>query len=183
MMFGPTRAAQFAPFVAVAALALFSRPVCGQDTAPSDAHTAEQAPSSYYVVADYDTARNPAEDVRAAIDRAQAEHKRVLVEVGGQWCGWCKILDLYFKDTPEVHALLEQHFLIVKVNFSRENENAEFLSQYPTIHGYPHIFVLESDGRFLHSQDTGLLEEGRGYNQEAVVSFLQEWMPGGSGAS
>jgi len=28
-----------------------------------------------------------------------------------------------------------------------------------------------------------LLEEGRGYNQEAVVSFLQEWMPGGSGAS
>ncbi len=179
----PTSPVRFVPFVVLAALTAFGRPVCGQDPAPSAAHTVEQAPSSYYVVADYDTARNPAEDVRVAIDRAQAEHKRVLVEVGGQWCGWCKILDLFFKDTPEVRALLEQHFLIVKVNFSRENENAEFLSQFPDIHGYPHIFVLETDGSFLHSQDTALLEEGRGYNQEAVVSFLREWMPGGSGAS
>ena len=59
----------------------------------------------------------------------------------------------------------------------RENQNAEFLGQYPQIHGYPHIFVLESDGTFLHSQDTAVLEEGRTYNEGALLEFLKEWVP------
>ena len=53
----------------------------------------------------------------------------------------------------------------LKVNFSPENQNRSFLRRYPRIPGYPHIFVLESDGRFLHSQGTAELESGRSYSR------------------
>jgi hypothetical protein len=63
----------------------------------------------------------------------------------------------------------------VKVNFSKENKNESFLSNYPKIEGYPHIFVLESDGAFLHSQDTGLLEKEKSYDKDKILAFLKEW--------
>ena len=65
----------------------------------------------------------------------------------------------------------------MKVNYSDENENAEFLSQFPPVPAYPHFFVLESDGSFLHSQGTGELEEGGGYNPDVFGDFLERWKP------
>ncbi len=41
--------------------------------------------------------------------------------------------------------------------------------------GYPHLFVLDSDGAFLHSQSTGPLEEGRSYDKAKLMGFLKEW--------
>lgn len=76
-----------------------------------------------------------------------------------------------------IHADLESGFLIMKVNKSDENENAAFLSNYPQISGYPHFFVLDQDGTFLHSQETGELEAGRGYDEESFASFLKTWAP------
>ena len=42
---------------------------------------------------------------------------------------------------------------------SDENENKAFLSKYPEIQGYPHLYVLEKDGTLLQSQNTAELEE------------------------
>ena len=42
---------------------------------------------------------------------------------------------------------------------SEENENKEFLSKYPEIKAYPHLFILEKDGSLLHSQNTEELEK------------------------
>jgi len=72
---------------------------------------------------------------------------------------------------------LAQGYLVVKVNWSRENRNEAFLSQYPSIRGYPHIFVLEKDGTFLHSQNTAELEEGRSYDLDVMLAFLDRWAP------
>jgi hypothetical protein len=63
----------------------------------------------------------------------------------------------------------------VKVNFSEENKNEKVLSRYPKIEGYPHIFVLEKNGKLLHSQDTGLLESGDHHDHDKVLAFLKKW--------
>ena len=68
--------------------------------------------------------------------------------------------------------------LVVKVNFSKENENEKVLSAYPKIEGYPHLFVLDSDGKLLHSQDTGALESGKHHDHDKVLAFLKRWAPG-----
>ena len=142
----------------------------------------QQEYGAFYVVSEYDELRDPAVDLAAAVDRARAEGKRILLEVGGTWCGWCKLLDAFIHDHPAVSGKLEKGFLIMKVNWSQGNRNEGFLGQYPTVRAYPHIFVLEKDGTLLHSQDTGELEEGSSYNEEVLLAFLDEWMPptGGS---
>jgi len=128
-----------------------------------------------YSVNDYDPARNPVDDLATTIREAQAGNKRILLQVGGQWCGWCHKLDRFVKANPAVAAALREHFIIMKVNYSDENENAEFLAQYPEIPGYPHLYVLESDGTLLHSQPTAELEEGPSYSEPAILAFLKIW--------
>jgi thioredoxin-related protein len=135
---------------------------------------------SVWVVDEYGEARDPAEDVAEASARGEAEGKRILLEVGGEWCSWCHRLDLFIREHPAIMEALSEGFLIVKVNFSPKQGNEAFLSRYPRISGYPHLFVLESDGTFLHSQDTVPLEEGSSYNEEAILAFLKEWAPGGA---
>ena len=72
---------------------------------------------------------------------------------------------------------MQKNFVVVKVNYSKENKNEKFLSQYPKIPGYPHLFVLESTGKFLHSQGSGDLESGDHHDHDKVFEFLKKWAP------
>jgi thioredoxin-related protein len=125
----------------------------------------------------FDPKRDPVKDLEAAKVIARKDNKRILLDVGGEWCGWCKLLDQYFIDKKEIGAYLKQNYVVVKVNMSPENDNQPFLSSYPKIDGYPHFFVLDKEGKLLHSQNTGLLEEGKGYSDSKMMEFLQKWAP------
>lgn len=125
----------------------------------------------------FDPKRDAAKDIAAAIKTAQKTNKRIILDVGGEWCIWCKRLDQFFLDNRDCADLLKKNFVVVKVNFSKENENREVLSKYPKISGYPHLFALDKDGKLLHSQDTGLLEEGDHHDRAKVMEFLKKWSP------
>lgn len=125
--------------------------------------------------AGYDPARDPARDLEVVVKQAQQEGKRILLVIGGEWCSWCHALEAYLKDNEDVRTEWAKHFVTLKVNFSPENQNRSFLGRYPLIPGYPHIFVLESDGRFLHSQGTAELESGRSYSKEKMMQFIDRW--------
>ena len=125
----------------------------------------------------FDPLRDAEKDVQAAIARAGQTHQRILLDVGGEWCGWCHTLDRFFKERNDLTALRDQNFIWVKVNYSPENENKALLSRYPEVKGYPHIFVLDEDGKLLHSQDTSELELGKSYDLEKFFRFLRKWAP------
>lgn len=107
----------------------------------------------------FDPERDPNADLAAAVITATKENKRIILDVGGEWCGWCVEMDEYFLRNPALLKIRDRDFVWVKVNMSPTNENTPFLSKYPKIEGYPHLFVLESDGSFLASQETSELEE------------------------
>ncbi len=126
----------------------------------------------------YDPTRNPAEDLKQAIPIAQSENKRIMLELGGNWCIWCKHMDDFYAAHSDLLQFRADHYVLVKVNVSQENMNEGFLSQFPRADGYPHIYILESDGTFLHSQDTADLEDGAdSYVLEVFMAFLQKWAP------
>lgn len=135
------------------------------------------ARSPYSPVTRFDPARNAAADIDAAIAEAGRTGKRVLLDVGGDWCIWCKRLDSLIARETGLREFLEAHYVEVKINYSRENKNEEVLSRYPKIKGYPHLFVLDADGSLLHSQETGELEKGKGHDPEKVRAFLETWAP------
>jgi hypothetical protein len=86
-------------------------------------------------------------------------------------------MDKFFYQNPDIAGLRDKNYVWVKVNFSKVNENKEFLSAYPEPAGYPHLFVLDSSGKLLQSQDTSELEMGKGYNPDKVTEFLKRWSP------
>jgi len=86
-------------------------------------------------------------------------------------------LNEFVHSNQNVSDTLKENFLILKVNYGSENKNEEFLEKFPKVPGYPHLFVCESDGTFLHSQGTAELEEGRGYNEAKFMAFLNKWKP------
>ena len=43
--------------------------------------------------------------------------------------------------------------------------------------GFPVLVVLDDEGKVIHIQESGLLEEGKGYNQEKVLRFFKNWTP------
>ena len=130
-----------------------------------------------FFVAAYDPARDPAADLTNAVREAQQSGRRILLDIGGEWCGWCHILDDFIEQHAEINQALRQNFVIMKVNYSQENFNDAFLQQFPAAAGYPHFYVLESDGTWLHSQNTAELEEGQSYNPAVFMTFIDQWKP------
>lgn len=131
----------------------------------------------YVPVHTYDPQRDAAQDIKDAVAEAKRTGRRVLLEVGGEWCIWCHYMDDFFAQHADLFALREKNFIMVKINFSEENKNEQVLARYPQIPGYPHLFVLERDGTLLHSEDTSLLEEGKSYNLDKFMAFLKDWSP------
>ncbi|MGZ5437345.1 MAG: thioredoxin family protein [Pyrinomonadaceae bacterium] len=148
--------------------------ICGLTAFVSQTAAAQ---SPYTPVSKYDPKRDAARDIDDAVAEAKRTNRRILLEVGGEWCSWCHILDEFFDKHADLTAMRDKNFVIVKINFSEENPNKEVLSRYGEINGYPHIFVLASDGKLLHSQDTAVFEEGRGYVLERLTTFLTHWSP------
>jgi thiol:disulfide interchange protein len=125
----------------------------------------------------FDPKKDPNADLQAAVARAQKENKRIVLDVGGEWCGWCRHMDKFLTINAELAKIRSENYVWVKVNMSEENENKAFLSKYPAIKGYPHLFVLEADGTFLFSQDTSELEQDKTYNLQKFTDFLKKWTP------
>lgn len=125
--------------------------------------------------AQFDPSRDADKDIRAGIKEAGLSGKKVLLDVGGQWCIWCRRLDKFFEDNADANKLLQDNYVVVKVNYSPENKNEKVLSRYPKVAGYPHIFILDSKGNLIHSQNTGELESGKGYDKAKILAFLKKY--------
>lgn len=123
----------------------------------------------------FDPTKNPFEDLKVTVAKATELNKKIILDVGGEWCIWCHRIDAFMHDTKEIKSLLDENFIVLKINYSKENKNEDFLSQYPKVEGYPHFFVLDKNGNLLHSQNTGDLEKDKDYDTDKFLAFLNKW--------
>ncbi len=128
----------------------------------------------------FDPARDAQKDIQDAIVLAKKSNKRILLDIGGEWCIWCHRLDSLFIQNKDLENYLIKNYVVVKINVSKENENQAVLSTYPKVAGYPHIFILNKNGQLIHSQDTGELEfpkdyPYKGHDKTKVFAFLKKW--------
>lgn len=119
-------------------------------------------------------------DIAAAIKTANARHKRVLLDFGGNWCGDCIVLDMYLHSARNA-PILDANFVLVHVNVGQLDENLDIAERYavPVPHGVPEVAVLSQAGKLLYSTKDKALELAvqRG-NTAAVTDFLVRWKPG-----
>lgn len=119
-------------------------------------------------------------DVRRAIAQAGHEHKHVLVDFGGDWCGDCKVLDANLH-RPENAALLDVGYVVVHVNVGADGitDNFVIAERYgiPLKKGVPALAVLDGEGKLLFAQRNGEFESMRHLDPASVHDFLDKWKP------
>lgn len=115
-------------------------------------------------------------DLAAALKAAPAAHKRILLDFGGNWCGDCHVLDIYFHD-PANAPILNANFILVDINVGRYDANLDLAKKYqiPLEKGVPALAVLSENGKLLFSQRTGEFEAMRKMESSAVTQFLVQW--------
>jgi len=133
------------------------------------------ATPSYVEVHTYDHARNAATDIDRAVAEARKTGKRILVEIGGDWCPWCHSLDNFFQQHPDLLQLRDRQFITVDVYYGKDQKNEQVLSRYSKVLGIPHFFVLDDNGTLLHSQHVVELEAGGSYSTDKMKEFLIKW--------
>lgn len=123
----------------------------------------------------YDPARSPIDDGNEALKIAQRTNRKVLIEVGGDWCAWCHRLDKFIHSHPQLKKDFFNTFVLVKVNVSEANDNKEFLKVFPPALGYPHMYVTDKNGKILQSKDTADFLDKKRYSVKKFYAFIDKW--------
>jgi thiol:disulfide interchange protein len=123
----------------------------------------------------YSETANPTADIAAALAQARREHKRVLLDFGGNWCGDCQVLDIYYHQSPNAQ-LLAKNFILVHVNIGHMDKNLDVARRYnvPINKGVPALAVIDANGKLLYSEREKEFEHS---TPEAITAFLNRWKP------
>jgi thioredoxin-related protein len=127
---------------------------------------------------------NPAADaiaaIEAAVTLAAKENKFVLLQGGGNWCGWCIEFARLCKADPTLDSAINNNFVWYHLNYSKENENKPIFAKYDYAQrfGFPVFIILNAKGERIHTQNSEYLEDGKkSYSKEKVLAFLNSWSP------
>lgn len=78
----------------------------------------------------------------AAFAKAQEEDKPVLLSISAVWCYWCHVMDETSYSDPEVQALLNDHFVTIRV----DNDHRPDINSRYNVGGWPTTAFLTGHG-------------------------------------
>jgi uncharacterized protein len=87
----------------------------------------------------------------AAFERAKAEDKPILLDIGAVWCHWCHVIDRESYENAEIAKIINEHFVPVKVDRDeRPDVDSRYQSAISAISGqggWPLTGFLLPDGK------------------------------------
>ena len=89
------------------------------------------------------------------LQRARTEGKTILLHFGAPWCGWCRRLETWMA-RPEVNAVLERYFVLVKIDVDRTVGGGAMMEQYTkgAKTGIPWFAFLDGDSRVIATSES-----------------------------
>lgn len=128
----------------------------------------------------YDAKEDAEAKIAEVVKQAKAENKNVMIQAGGNWCIWCLRFNNYVQTTPELKEIVNKNYVYYHLNYSPENKNEKVFAKYGNPgekFGYPVFIVLDGNGKQIHTQDSAVLEDGKGYSLEKTKEFFTKWGP------
>jgi hypothetical protein len=110
--------------------------------------------------------------------RAKASGKRLLIDMGGNWCLDCRVLAGIF-ELPEVKAFLRRHYEVVTVDIGRLDRNQQIVRHYgiDRLRGVPALLVVDpKTDRLLNGGHLFALADARHMTPQALADWLAIWI-------
>ena len=124
-----------------------------------------------------------AADAKAAIAaarvRAAKAHKRVLIDLGGNWCLDCRLL-AGVMETPQMRPFVAKHFEVVTVDVGRFDQNMDIPASYGIkgrLQGVPAVLIVDpKTNRLVNAGRETALADARAMTPQAVADWLAGWV-------
>ena len=130
----------------------------------------------------YDETADAKLEIATALAEAKKENKRVLIQWGANWCGWCVKLHGLFKEDKKIARKLLYEYEVVYVDMGKLEKNVDIAEKYKAHEkikssGNPYLTVLDGDGNVLANQETSSLEKDKQHDPVKVLGFLDKHTP------
>lgn len=132
----------------------------------------------------YNETADAKKEIDAALAKAKKNNRRVLVQWGANWCGWCIQLHDLFGKNAEIKKTLSYEYDVVYVDIGQWNKHMDLAKAYGADlkgKGVPYLTILDADGKVVTNQDTTPLENKTpsgesttGHDPAKVVEFLKK---------
>ncbi|HSZ74055.1 MAG TPA: thioredoxin family protein [Rhizomicrobium sp.] len=126
----------------------------------------------------YNESANADADVAAAKARAQASGKLLLIDLGGNWCGDCRVL-AGIMALPEMKTFMDTHYVMVAVDVGRFNRNLQVPAHYGITHrleGVPSVLVVDpASDTLINAGHVAALADARSMTPQAIADWFAQW--------
>ena len=126
----------------------------------------------------YDETANADKVVAKAMARAKAAHKLLIIDLGGNWCGDCRIL-AGTVELPELKAFVDKHFETVSVDVGRFDKNLQIPAHYGVtkrLEGVPALLVVDpTTDKLVDAGHIAALSDARHMSPQALADWLAQW--------
>ncbi len=126
----------------------------------------------------YDESANADAAVAKAKAQARAEHKLLIIDLGGNWCGDCRVL-AGTMEQPDLRAFVEKHYVVVTVNVGRFDTNLQIPAHYgitKRLEGVPALLVVDPKAdKLLDEGHVAALADARHMTPQALADWLAQW--------
>jgi thiol-disulfide isomerase/thioredoxin len=128
----------------------------------------------------YDEKADANRAVAAARARALAHRKLLLIDLGGNWCGDCRVLAGTMALAP-VKAFVGAHYEVALVDVGRFDKNLQIPARYgihSRLQGVPSLLIVDpKTDRLIDAGHVAALADARSMSPQALADWLAQWTP------
>lgn len=126
----------------------------------------------------YDAAADAKAQVAAARARALKGHKKLLIDMGGNWCLDCRLL-AGVMELPAMRGFMAKHYEVVSVDIGRFDKNLDIPASYGIkgrLAGVPALLIVNpKTGRVVNAGRETALADARSLSPQGLADWLAQW--------
>ncbi|MBV9572339.1 MAG: thioredoxin family protein [Alphaproteobacteria bacterium] len=127
----------------------------------------------------YDEKANADAQVNAALAEAKRQHKLAFIDLGGNWCGDCRVLSSLM-ELPEVKRFVEAHYVVVEVDVGRFKKNLQIPARWgitKRLEGVPAVLIVDpKTNTLLNKGHVAALADARHMTPQGIADWIEQWV-------
>jgi thiol-disulfide isomerase/thioredoxin len=126
----------------------------------------------------YDEKADADAQVNAVLAAAKAQHKLAFIDLGGNWCGDCRVL-ASLMELPEIKHFVETHYVVTTVDVGRFDKNLQIPARWgitTRLEGVPAVLIVDPNTNALVDKGhIAALADARHMTPQAIGDWLAQW--------
>ena len=128
----------------------------------------------------YDTRADGEAQLTESLRQARAEHKRVLLNLGANWCSDSQGMFRLLSTNREIQRFISANYIFEMVDVNQRGlgaRNTRLVERLgnPITNGIPVLLILDESGRVLNTDPNERLRDSDHAHPAMVLAYLHKW--------